>query len=149
MVRGVGCQICLCKQEQPAGGGKSFSMLGMKGVGVLKLQMNECPGQLDQPLVKSVIGSIPSILEPEMLQHIMRFVIPLRVEALEVSEVAGIKQSPVPGMFRILGAGESEGFHEELDAVGLIHRPVISLTRESDTSKQVSAAGRCPIHLKL
>ena len=116
-------------------------MLGMKGVCVLKLEMNERSSQLDQPLVEGVIRSLPSILQPEMLQHIMRFIIPLRVEAFEIAEIAGINPRLVPQVLLMPSMGESESFYEELDAFGLVHRPAISRTRESYTSKEGRGIG--------
>ena len=66
-------------------------MFGMIRMGKLELQVNEAAGQLDQPLVEPIVEGLPSFLEPEMLEHIVRLVIALTVEALEITEVAGIK----------------------------------------------------------
>ena len=108
----------------------------------MKLEMNERSSQLDQPLVEGVIRSLPSILQPEMLQHIMRFIVPPRVEAFEIAEIAGINLRLVPQMLLMPSMGESEGFYEDLDAFGLVHRPAISRTRESYTSKEGKGIGR-------
>jgi len=69
-------------------------MLGMIRMSKLELQEDEPAGQLDQPLMEPIVRSLPSFLEPEMLQHIVRLVIALTVEALEITEVAGIKGGP-------------------------------------------------------
>ncbi len=70
---------------------ETLPMLGMLRVGMMELQVDKSTGELDQPFVKSVIGCLSSILEPEMFQHIMRFVIVLGIEALEITEITGIE----------------------------------------------------------
>ena len=87
-------------------------MLGMSGMRVLKFQMNKCSGQLDQSLVKGIIGSRSATLQPKMLQYIMRLVIPLRVETVEITEITGIECGSV---------SRTKRCHESLHAFGLIH----------------------------
>jgi len=66
-------------------------MLGMAGMGRLKLEMNKSSRELDQSLVVGIVRSLASLPEPEMLQHIMSLVVVPRVEALKVPEVVGIE----------------------------------------------------------
>ena len=55
--------------------------------------MDKASCELDQPFVEGVIRGIASILQPEVLQHIMRLVVAPGVETLEVSYIAGIEGS--------------------------------------------------------
>ena len=77
--------------EESARGTKSPAVLWMLGTGVLELQVDKGPCELDQPLVKGIIGSPSLLFQPEMLQHIVGLVIIAQVEALEIAKVAGIK----------------------------------------------------------
>ena len=86
-----GSEIFRGKQEETPGRGQPPSMLRMRGMFALELHVDEGAGQLDQPLVEAVIGSASSILEPEMLEDIMRLVIELSVKALEVSKIASVE----------------------------------------------------------
>ena len=52
------------------------------------LQMHERPGQLDQSLVEPVIRSSLPLLQPQVFQHIVRFI--------ELSPVEAVKPSDVP-----------------------------------------------------
>ena len=66
-------------------------MLRVKWVRVLELQMDKTSGQLDEPLVIGIIIRLPAIPQPEMLQNVVRLVIALRVEALEITEIAPVE----------------------------------------------------------
>ena len=55
--------------------------------------MDKASGELDQSFVEGVIRGIASILQPEVLQHIVRLVVAPGVETLEISEIAGIEGS--------------------------------------------------------
>ncbi len=50
-------------------------MLGMMGVEKLEAQMDESSGQLDQPLVKAVVGVLFSLTKPEILEHVVSLII--------------------------------------------------------------------------
>jgi len=91
-------------------------MLWVLGVGKVELQMDKSPGQLDEPLVESVIGSLASILEPEMFQNIMCFIIVPGIEALEITEIARIE---VRFLIQI------QRFHKRFDAVGFVHGSIV------------------------
>ena len=72
-------------------------MLRVKWVRVLELQMDKTSGQLDEPLVIRIIIRLPPIPQPEMLQNVVRLIIALRVEALEITEIASVvHQFPAP-----------------------------------------------------
>src|ERR1043166_708400 len=51
--------------------------------------MNKRTGQLNQPFVECAIRAMP-VGQPEFLEHIVRFVIKLPVEAVEVGQVARV-----------------------------------------------------------
>ena len=53
--------------------------------------MNERSGELDESLEKGVI--LVLALQPQVLKHVMRFVVLLGVEADEVREIARIESS--------------------------------------------------------
>jgi hypothetical protein len=50
------------------------------------LQMNKGAGELDQPFVEGIVWS-SAVREPELLEHVMRFVKQPAIEAPEVSEI--------------------------------------------------------------
>ena len=109
-----GSEIFRGKQEETTGRAQPPSMLRMRGMLVLELHVDEGAGQLDQPLVEAVIGSASSILEPEMLEDIMRLVVELSVKALEVPEIAAVE-------FRGSTRG-LQALHELPDAFRFFHR---------------------------
>ena len=63
-------------------------MFGMLGSKIVELEVHKTTRQLNQPLVEIKVGSLATIHEPEMLQHIMSFVIVLVIEAFKISQVA-------------------------------------------------------------
>jgi hypothetical protein len=54
------------------------------------LQMYECPGKLDETLVKISVRAMP-VFEPQILQHVMRLVEKPAVEAVEIAEVMRVE----------------------------------------------------------
>lgn len=109
-----GSEIFRGKLEETTCRAQPPTMLRMRGMVVLELHVDEGTGQLDQPLMEAVIGSTSSILEPKMLEDIMRLVIELSVEALEVSEIAAVE-------FRGSTRG-LQSLHELPDAFRFFHR---------------------------
>ena len=65
-------------------------MLGMIGMEVLQTEMDKTSGQLDQPLVKGIVGMLLSLTQPEILQHIMGLVVATRVETFKITSETGI-----------------------------------------------------------
>lgn len=57
------------------------------------LQMNEGAGKLDEPFVKRSIWSV-SISQPQLLEHVVGFIEPASIEALEVTEEMRIQIVP-------------------------------------------------------
>ncbi len=57
----------------------------MRWMEVLLLQMHKGPGHLDQPLEVEMIT--PFRPQPQMLEHIMRFVVLPRIEAREIAQI--------------------------------------------------------------
>lgn len=54
------------------------------------LHVHKRTGQLDQALVKISVGTVP-VRQPQFLQHVMRFVKKLAVEAIEEAEVMRVQ----------------------------------------------------------
>src|SRR5207249_7479532 len=48
------------------------------------------PGKLDETLVEGIVGAAP-LGEPQLFEHVVRFVKQPPVEALEVAQVAGVQ----------------------------------------------------------
>jgi hypothetical protein len=88
------------------------------GLGVLKLQMDEGTGQLNQPLVKGVIRGASSLFQPEVLEHIMGLIVAPRVETFKITKVAGIK-SCVFARLCELSTGKS--LYKEIHAIRFFH----------------------------
>ena len=80
----------------------------MPGTNTLFFQMNECTRKLDESLEEGMIFVLA--LQPQVLKHIMRFIVFLGVEADEICEVARIKSL----------RRETEGFHIGFDPLGLV-----------------------------
>jgi hypothetical protein len=87
----IGGEIFDSSEEKSPCRGESSAMLRMVGLGVLKLEMDKTASQLNQSFIKRVVWCLAAILEPELLKHIMRFVIVLGIETLKVSEIARVK----------------------------------------------------------
>ena len=58
------------------------------------LQVNEGPGQLDQPLIKRAFWPMPR-RQPEWLQDFVSFIEELLVEALEITQIVWIEAAPL------------------------------------------------------
>jgi hypothetical protein len=73
--------------------------------------MDECAGELDEPLEKCVVGAAG--LEPEVFEDVVGFIVLLGVEAGEVSLIARVERD----------AGiAAEAGDELIDAVAFFHR---------------------------
>jgi len=90
------------------GGGK----LEQSGSGTQSvfLEMHKRAGELDDALEKIAIRAVP-VREPQILQHIVRLVEKLAVEAVEITEVArvqrpALKSRDLRGDARVLAAGD-------------------------------------------
>ena len=98
-------KVRFSKEEKSACGMQPLAMLRMVWVQALEAEMNKSSGELNESLVEGVIGCIPAILQPEMLQHIMSLIVALGIETLEIAEVAGIEGSGCPARFQTLNKG--------------------------------------------
>ena len=78
-------EVLAGQDEEPGCWLEASPIFVMLRMSMLELEMDEPSGQLDQALVKSVVGRAPAILQPEMLQHIMGLVVPLFIEAFKIS----------------------------------------------------------------
>src|SRR5262249_49557603 len=56
------------------------------------LQVHKRASELDQPLVEQIVRAAPA-RQPELLQHVMRLVEKLLVEAMKVAGVMRVKQA--------------------------------------------------------
>jgi hypothetical protein len=72
--------------------------------------MHEGAGDLDESL--EVEPVFIAAFEPELLQHIVRFVVVATVETLEISGVAGVEESAARGV---------QGLDKSRDAIPLQH----------------------------
>lgn len=64
---------------------QTAAVFGVGGVFEIFLQMDKRPRRLDQSLEKVVVLSVG--IQPEMLEHIMRFVVALLIPAAKVSAI--------------------------------------------------------------
>ena len=98
--------------DQPAYGGDIQSLVPVRiffevrqreleqrggGMPMIFLQMDKCAGQLNQPFVKRSVGPV-LVLEPQIFQHVVRFVKKLPVEAIEIAGVMRIKFLSAEGL---------------------------------------------------
>ena len=89
MARGVAIEIGSRELEEPDRRPQPPAMLVMQRMQKLLLQMHERPRDLDEPFEEPVI--LVLALEPEILQHVMRFVILADVESREKALIARIE----------------------------------------------------------
>jgi hypothetical protein len=82
---GVFAEIGVSEFEQRRAGAKAFL-----------LQMYKRARQLNEPLEKVPIRPA-SVLEPEFLQHIVRFVKQLLIEAIEKAQIMGVQFPTLKG----------------------------------------------------
>ena len=61
---------------------------GSSRTAAVLLDMHKCAGELDQSLVVVSVGTMP-IPEPKFLQHVVRFVKELPIEAIEIAQIIG------------------------------------------------------------
>ena len=81
-------QIIFRQAKQPDGRRQAPCVFGMRRMLEVLLQMNKCARRLDQPLEKNRVNQLG--VEPDLLEHIVRFIITLFVPALEKSAIKGM-----------------------------------------------------------
>ena len=91
MMLSIRCNIFHRSYEEPLRRRQALPMYRMIGLGILKLEMNKASCQLNQSFREIIIRSIPTIFEPEMLQHIMSLVVLLRIKTLKIPQIAAVK----------------------------------------------------------
>ena len=79
MTRRIRLEVRQREGEQPRGGAKT-----------LLLQMNEAPGHLNESLIKFRLR-LPANRQPDFLQHVVRLVVELRVEAVKKAGVMAVE----------------------------------------------------------
>ena len=74
-------------------------MLGVGGMLEVFLQMHKRAGRLDQPLEKIIVCGVG--VQPEMFEHIMRFIVALLVPAAKISAIKWVLRN-LPGKIGII-----------------------------------------------
>ena len=80
-----------CRSQAPA-------VFGVRRMLEVLLQMHECARGLDQSLEKIIVGSV--VVEPKLLQNIVRLIVALFVPAMEIG--------PIIRIFRHLAGARSD-----------------------------------------
>ena len=109
MLRCIRRKIFSGQGKEPHRRAHAPSVGRVPGTNALFLQMDECTRKLDESLEEGMIFVLA--LQPQVLEHIMRFIVLLGVEADEVSQIARIKSL----------RREIERFHIGFDPLGLVH----------------------------
>ena len=110
-VRGlIRLEILHREMKEPHSGAEPAAVLGMIGPQKLFLQMHKRAGCLDQAFEKEMV--VVALLQPEMLENIVRFVILARIEAAKEALIARVQLAA--------GVG-AELLHELADAVSFFH----------------------------
>ena len=110
MRRLIGLEILQREMKEAHGGAEPATVLGMIGSQKLLLQMHKRASCLDQAFEKEMVFVL--VLQPEMLENVVRFVILPRIEAAKEALVARVQ----------LAAGVGAEFlHEAADAVAFFH----------------------------
>lgn len=110
MERGVGFQVLEGQGKEPGGGPQPGAVFGMGGTQMLLFEMHKGACQLDEALEEGVIG--PGILQPQMFQDVVGFVVIPSIKACKPSGVTRVEPD-------LLGA---EVFHHGLNPVAFFHR---------------------------
>jgi hypothetical protein len=97
--------------EKTHGRAKAPAIFRMIRAKKLFLQMDEGAGGLDQSFEKRMV--LVALLEPEMFEHIVRFVVLPRIEAAEEPLITGVQRA---------GGIGAEGAHKVADAFRFFHR---------------------------
>jgi len=111
-----GCEVFFRQPKQPYRRIHPAPIFGMRWSRVLLLQMDEAAGRLDQPL--EIIGVLRFRLQPQMLEHIMRFVVALLIPASEKADIAGMPRNLAP---RVLGRLLLQLFHQPGNSLAFVH----------------------------
>ena len=114
MTGGIRNKIFGSSEKKPPRRGESPAMFRMIGLGVLKLEVDKTASQLNEALVEGVIMGFRAALEPELLKHIMRFVIIPGIETLKVTEIARVKKSALIQIERVDQSGDPLCFFHTL-----------------------------------
>lgn len=123
MVRAIRVKVPRSQQKKPRGGPEPAPIFRMRWPQELLLQMNERARSLDEAFIISVI--FVAALKPEMLEHVMRFVIALLVEALKKAGVARVERR----------VRRAELLHECRHAIRFFHR---RLSRPTNRKLQIA-----------
>jgi len=81
-------QILYREPKQSDSWGQSPSVFGVRRMFELFLQMHECPGRLDEAL--EITRILRRGAQPQMLEHVVRFVVTLFVPAAEEPAITGV-----------------------------------------------------------
>lgn|ERR1043166_851300 len=84
--------------------------------------MHESARELNQPLVERAVRFVP-VREPQFLQHVVRLVKELPVEAVEESEVVGVQFLPAKGIYELRNVRALLAHAESLRTAGRGRKP--------------------------
>lgn len=113
MAGGKGGEVFCREAEEAGGGAEAGGVFRVGGVFGVFAEVDVGSGELDEGFVKEGVGA--GGLEPEVLEHVVGFVVVAGVEAGEPAEVARVGGA--------VGIGIEVGY-ESLDAVAFFHRGV-------------------------
>ena len=116
-------QITNGQPQQPRRRAQPPTVNSMLRLFVLLAEMDKSSGDLDERFVEigHPIGLLRFHLKPEMLQHIVRLVIALLLEALKIAEVARVGGGVVGSRRPSPVWGGRQGFDEALNAIVFFH----------------------------
>jgi hypothetical protein len=135
-VRGAKCvEVLQGEMEEPDGGAKAAAILWMIRTQELFLEVHKRAGDLDESFIEEMIFVAP--LQPEMLEHIVRFVILPRIETAEVALIAWIERARWIGL---------ELFHKTADSLTLFHPSLPAQHGATKLSRFFSSRGFLPVH---
>ena len=89
-----GRQIFLREPKQPHGWTQAPAMFRMRRMFELLLEMDESPGRLDEALEILRVLSADGVVEPDLFEDIVCFVITLLIPALKKSAIIGMIRQP-------------------------------------------------------
>jgi len=113
--RGIRFEIRQREMEQPHGGPQAAAVFRVLGLKEVLLQVYERAGELDEAFEKQMI--VARSLEPQILEHVVRFVILPRIEAREIALISRIERKARIGAERFDEGGDAFVFFHRASAV--------------------------------
>jgi hypothetical protein len=127
VARAVGRDVLDAAEEEADGGLEAAAMFGVMGMERLELQVDEGAGDLDEAFVKGVV--FVAALQPEMLEHVVGFVVFAGIEAGEIALITRVEVEIGIGVQALYKGSETVAFfHRALKAAKLFSA-TLCLTR--------------------